>query len=45
MGTTRNFVMRFLSIVLVSLSLGGCDERRQNTSVVDPDIELMNDPS
>jgi hypothetical protein len=44
MRTTRNFVMRFLSIVLVSLSLGACDERRQNTSAVDPDIELMNDP-
>jgi hypothetical protein len=37
-------VMRFLSIVLLSLSLGACDEARQNTSAVDPDIELMNDP-
>ena len=36
--------MRFLSIVLLSLSLGACDERRQNTSAVDPDIELMNEP-
>ena len=44
MSMTRNFVMRFLSIVLLSLSLGACDERRQNTSAVDPDIELMNEP-
>ena len=44
MSTTRNFVMRFLSIVLLSLSLVACDERRQNTSAVDPDIELMNEP-
>src|SRR6516225_10554890 len=36
--------MRFLSIILLSLSLGACDERRQNTSAVDPDIELMNEP-
>ena len=36
--------MRFLSIVLLSLSLGACDERRQNTSAVDLDIELMNEP-
>ena len=44
MSMTRNFVMRFLSIVLLSLSLGACDERRQDTSAVDPDIELMNEP-
>ena len=31
-------------IVLLSLSLGACDERRQDTSAVDPDIELMNEP-
>jgi hypothetical protein len=36
MSTTRN--LRFLSIVLLSPSLGACDERRQNTSAVDPDI-------
>jgi hypothetical protein len=36
--------MRFLSITLLSLSLGACEERRQNTSAVDPDIELMNEP-
>jgi hypothetical protein len=41
---TRNLVMQFLSIILLSLSLGACDERRQNTSAVDPDIELMNEP-
>jgi hypothetical protein len=44
MRTTRNFVMRFLSIILLSLSLAACDERPQNTSAVDPDIELMNEP-
>jgi hypothetical protein len=44
MSMTRNFIMRFLSIILLSLSLGACDERRQNTSAVDPDIELMNEP-
>ena len=43
MSMTRNFVMRFLSIVLLSLSLVACDERRQDTSAADPDIELMND--
>jgi hypothetical protein len=36
--------MRLLSIVLLSLSLGACDERRQNNSAVDPDVELMNEP-
>ena len=40
----RHFIMRFLAIVLLSLVLGACDERRQNTSAVDPDIELMNEP-
>jgi hypothetical protein len=43
MSTSRNVVMRFLSIVLLSLSLVACDERRQDTSASDPDIELMND--
>jgi hypothetical protein len=36
-------VMRLLSIVLLFLSLGACDERRQDTSAVDPDMELMKD--
>jgi hypothetical protein len=36
--------MRLLPIVLLSLAVGACDERRQNTSAVDPDIELMNEP-
>ena len=44
MSTSRNVVMWFLSIVLLSLSLVACDERRQDTSAVDPDIELMNEP-
>ena len=35
--------VRLLSIVLLSLSLEACDERRQEPSVVDPDVELMND--
>jgi hypothetical protein len=43
MSTSRNVVMPFLSIVLLSLSLVASDERRQNTSAADPDIELMND--
>jgi len=29
--------------ILLSLLLAACDERRQETSEVDPDIELMND--
>ena len=36
-------VMRLLSIVLLFLSLGACDERRQDTSAADPDMELMKD--
>ena len=36
-------VMRLLSIVLLFLSLGACDERRQDTSAVDSDMELMKD--
>ena len=44
MSMTRNLVMQFLSIILLSLSLAACDERPQNTSAVDPDIELMNEP-
>jgi hypothetical protein len=36
-------VMRLLSTVLLFLSLGACDERRQDTSAVDPDMELMKD--
>jgi hypothetical protein len=41
----RTFIVtvRLLSIVLLSLSLEACDERRQDTSALDPDIELMND--
>jgi hypothetical protein len=41
--STSRIVMRFLSIFLLSLSLVACDERRQDTSAADPDIELMND--
>jgi hypothetical protein len=43
MNMTRIVFMRILSIVLLFLSLGACDERRQDTSAVDPDIELMKD--